>query len=38
MAEDADGTFNLSRIDSNLQQEVISQEKEAVAFSIQMGF
>ncbi len=38
MAEDADGTFNLSRIDSHLQQKVISKEKEAVAFSIQMGF
>ncbi len=38
MAEDAEGTFNLSRIDSNLQQEVMGKEKEAVAFSIQMGF
>lgn len=38
MAEDADGTFNLSRIDSDLQQEVIRKEKEAVAFSMQMGF
>jgi len=38
MAEDAEGTFNLSRIDSDLQQEVMSGEKEAVAFSIQMGF
>lgn len=38
MAEDAEGTFNLSRIDSNLQQEVMGKEKEAVALSIQMGF
>ncbi len=38
MAEDAEGTFNLSRIDSDLQQEVMGKEKEAVAFSIQMGF
>lgn len=38
MAEDADGTFNLSRIDSDLQQEIIRKEKEAVAFSMQMGF
>lgn len=38
MTEDADGTFNLSRISSNLQQEVMTEEKEAVAFSIQMGF
>ncbi|WP_342504434.1 ABC transporter permease [Lysinibacillus sp. FSL L8-0126] len=38
MAEDAEGAFNLSRIDSDLQQEVMGKEKEAVAFSIQMGF
>ncbi len=38
MTEDADGTFNLSRISSDLQQEVMTEEKEAVAFSIQMGF
>ena len=38
MAEDAEDTFNLSRIDNDVQQEVMSGEKEAVAFSIQMGF
>lgn len=38
MAEDAEGAFNLSRIESDLQQEVMGKEKEAVAFSIQMGF
>jgi len=38
MTEDADGTFNLSRVSSDLQQEVMTEEKEAVAFSIQMGF
>lgn len=38
MAEDAEGTFNLSRIDNDLQQKVMSGEKDAVAFSIQMGF
>lgn len=38
MTEDAEGAFNLSRIDSDLQQEVMGKEKEAVAFSIQMGF
>ncbi|MGE7600746.1 ABC transporter permease [Lysinibacillus fusiformis] len=38
MTEDADGTFNLSRISSDLQQEVMTEENEAVAFSIQMGF
>ncbi|WP_155593989.1 ABC transporter permease [Lysinibacillus cavernae] len=38
MADDADGTFNLSRIDNDLQQKVMTKEKDAVAFSIQMGF
>ena len=38
MNADADETYNLSRIDSSIQEEVLNKEKEAVAFSIQMGF
>ncbi|WP_438318237.1 ABC transporter permease [Sporosarcina sp. FA9] len=38
MNSDADETYNLSRIDSNVQDEVFSEHKDAAAFSIQMGF
>ena len=38
MNEDADETYNLSRIDSNIQDEILNKQKDAVAFSIQMGF
>ncbi|MEG0261018.1 MAG: FtsX-like permease family protein, partial [Lysinibacillus sp.] len=38
MNADADETYNLSRIDSNTQEKVLKNEKDAVAFSIQMGF
>ncbi|WP_432702563.1 ABC transporter permease [Lysinibacillus sphaericus] len=38
MNEDADETYNLSRIDSSTQDEILSKQKDAVAFSIQMGF
>lgn len=38
MNEDADETYNLSRIDSSIQDEILNNEKDAVAFSIQMGF
>jgi putative ABC transport system permease protein len=38
MNEDADETHNLSRIDSSIQDELLNKQKDAVAFSIQMGF
>ncbi|MGG2056505.1 FtsX-like permease family protein [Lysinibacillus pakistanensis] len=38
MDEDADQTYNLSKIDHSIQNEILSNEKNAVAFSIQMGF
>ena len=38
MNEDADEMYNMSRIERNVQDELLSKEKEAVAFSIQMGF
>ncbi len=38
MNEDADESYNLSRIDSRIQDEILNQQKDAVAFSIQMGF
>ncbi|MEQ6357865.1 ABC transporter permease [Lysinibacillus sp. M3] len=38
MNEDADQTYNLSKIDSGTQNEILSKEKDAVAFSLQMGF
>lgn len=38
MNEDADEMYNMSRIDRNVQNELLSKEKDAVAFSIQMGF
>lgn len=38
MSEDADESYNLSRIDSSIQNKVLNKQKEAIAFSIQMGF
>lgn len=38
MANDADQTYNLSKIDLNTQNEILDKHQEAVAFSIQMGF
>lgn len=38
MNEDADQTYNLSKIDSSTQHKILSNEKDAVAFSLQMGF
>lgn len=38
MNEDADETYNLSRIDSRIQGEILNKQKDAVALSIQMGF
>ncbi|WP_419887817.1 ABC transporter permease [Neobacillus niacini] len=38
MSQDADQTINLSRIDRDVQENMLKKHKEAVAFSIQMGF
>src|SRR5690349_3509283 len=38
MTKDADQTFNLSRINSDTQDKIVSKHKDAVGFSIQMGF
>jgi putative ABC transport system permease protein len=38
MAKDSDQTINLSRIDPIVQNVILNKEKDAVAFSIQMGF
>ncbi len=38
MTKDSDQTFNLSRIDSHTQETMLNRQKDAVAFSIQMGF
>ncbi|WP_210367566.1 ABC transporter permease [Bacillus sp. REN3] len=38
MNKDAEETYNLSRIDSSIQGEMLSKQKDAVALSIQMGF
>lgn len=38
MNTDADETYNLSKIDNGTQNEILSNEKDAVAFSLQMGF
>lgn len=38
MNEDAEETYNLSKIDEKTQQQLLKDEKDAVAFSIQMGF
>jgi len=38
MNEDADETYNLSKINRSIQDIVMNKQKDAVAFSIQMGF
>lgn len=38
MTEESDQTYHLSRIDGELQNNILAKQKEAVAFSIQMGF
>lgn len=38
MAEDAEETYNLSRIDVAIQNQVLNDSKDATALSIQMGF
>ena len=38
MSEDAEQTFNMSRITEESQQQVLESQKDAAAFSIQMGF
>ncbi|HHW36609.1 MAG TPA: FtsX-like permease family protein [Bacillales bacterium] len=38
MSADADGTYNLSKIDSNTQGKLLNEQNDAVALSIQMGF
>lgn len=38
MNEDAEETYNLSKIDSSLQEEILGKHNDAVALSIQMGF
>ncbi|MBY0121743.1 ABC transporter permease [Bacillus sp. S/N-304-OC-R1] len=38
MTKDSDKTFTLSRIPNDIQDEVLTKEKEAVSFSIGMGF
>ncbi|MFJ7649150.1 ABC transporter permease [Lysinibacillus sp. NPDC097279] len=38
MNEEADETYNLSKIDSSTQNDMLNKQKDAVAFSIQMGF
>ncbi|MFJ7951473.1 ABC transporter permease [Lysinibacillus sp. NPDC096418] len=38
MNEDADKKYNLSKIDSDIQDDILKKQKDAVAFSLQMGF
>ncbi|MET3727113.1 putative ABC transport system permease protein [Fictibacillus halophilus] len=38
MNEDAEENYNLSRIDDRIQEQIVHVQKDAVAFSIQMGF
>jgi putative ABC transport system permease protein len=38
MNADADETYNLSRIDSSIQEKLLNDQKDATALSIQMGF
>ncbi|WP_066305861.1 ABC transporter permease [Bacillus sp. FJAT-29814] len=38
MTKEANQTFGLSRIDDSLQDKILSQQKDATALSIQMGF
>src|SRR5690606_13696407 len=38
LSEDADETYNMSRIDDTTKDRLLNDYKEAVALSIQMGF
>jgi putative ABC transport system permease protein len=38
MSKEAEQTINLSKIDTDVQGKLLNKHKEAVAFSIQMGF
>ncbi|UOE57384.1 ABC transporter permease [Bacillus sp. CMF12] len=38
MNEEAEETYNLSRIDSSIQDEILNKHMDAAALSIQMGF
>jgi putative ABC transport system permease protein len=38
MNADADETFNLSKIDSSIQEKLLHDQKDAAALSVQMGF
>ncbi|WP_017753720.1 ABC transporter permease [Calidifontibacillus oryziterrae] len=38
MTEAAEETNNLSKIDNSIQNEIVNKQKDAVAFSVQMGF
>lgn len=38
MSEDAEETYNLSRIDVDTQEELLEKEEQATALSIQLGF
>ncbi|MED1862353.1 ABC transporter permease [Fictibacillus nanhaiensis] len=38
MNSDAEENYNLSRIDHSVQEQMVSKHKDAVAFSIEMGF
>lgn len=38
MTKDAEETYNLSKIGSSIQNKILNKQKDAVAFSIQMGF
>lgn len=38
MNDDANETYNLSKIDESTQDKVLNDQKDAAAFSIQMGF
>lgn len=38
MEEDADETYNLSKIDTDMENDVITENEKATALSIQMGF
>ena len=38
MEEEADETYNLSKIDENIEDKIVEENEEATALSIQMGF
>ncbi|MFD1849770.1 ABC transporter permease [Oceanobacillus bengalensis] len=38
MSKDAEETYNLSKLDKDTQDKVLTKQKDAIAFSIQMGF